>query len=271
MRPCRRSSPKPWMRAAGRRRPRQPSTLRVWRRARRPLQTPSTPPAPRPHPPPFPRCPAVTQVQVGAEGGYRAGATARSACWRPPVEHRRTITTAMGLGGPAPWRTSTPSTERPGVQRCVFMVKTWLHVCFFKIRSRPITWEISTVIIVVSIWVIRLWFLFSSSFDPLVPEIPASRPWTLTLTHFHFVQDSLAVPHIASICTAISVALAFVRCAAQRVSAPDASRDTSWPQRRGCQCAEVVAVSISWRGTCRDSRVSNSTTAEAFAAVADYF
>lgn len=35
---------------------------------------------------------------------------------------------------------------------------------FFKIRSRPITWEISTVKTVVSILVIRLWFLFSGLF-----------------------------------------------------------------------------------------------------------
>lgn len=113
MRPCLRSSPKPGTRAAGRTRPRLSSTLRGWRRARRPLLTPSTPPAPRPHPPRFPRCPAVTQVREGQQGGYRAGATARSACWRPPVERRRTITTPTGLGGPGQWRTSTPSTENP--------------------------------------------------------------------------------------------------------------------------------------------------------------
>lgn len=154
MRPCRRSSPKPGTRAAGPRRPRQSSTLRVWRRARRPLQTPSSPPAPRPRPPPFPRCPAVTQARAGEEGGYRAGATARSACWRPPVERRRTITTPTGLGGPAPWRTSTPSTEGPGV--CFYGENLITCLFFFKIRSRPITWEISTVKIVVSIWVIRL-------------------------------------------------------------------------------------------------------------------
>lgn len=111
MRPCLRSSPTPGRRAAGRRRPRLPSTLRGRRRARRPLPTPSTRPAPRPHPPPFPRSPAVTQVRVGREGGCRAGATARSACWRPPAGRRRTITTPTGPGGPGRWRTSTPSTE----------------------------------------------------------------------------------------------------------------------------------------------------------------
>lgn len=116
MRLCLRSSPKPGTQAAGRRRPRPPSTLRgrLWRRrAQRPLPTPSTPPAPRPPPPHCPRCPAVTQVREGQEGGCRAGATARSACWRPPAERRRTITTPTGLGGPGRWRTSTPSTEGP--------------------------------------------------------------------------------------------------------------------------------------------------------------
>lgn len=116
MYPCLRSSPKPGTRAAGRTRPRLLSTLRGWRRAWRPLLTPSAPPAPRPHPPRSPRCPAVTQVRAAPAGGYRAGAPARSACWRPPAERRRTITTPTGLGGPGRWRTSTPSTET--LSRC---------------------------------------------------------------------------------------------------------------------------------------------------------
>lgn len=75
--------------------------------------------------------------------------------------------------------------------------------------------------------------LASSCFDPLVPEIPVSRPWTRPPeTHFHFVL-SLRVPHSANICTAITAALALVRRVAQRFSAPDTSGDTSGPQRRG--------------------------------------
>lgn len=122
---------------------------------------------------------------------------------------------------------------------CVFMGQTWSHVCFF-LRSGQGQSRGRSVLLKLSYPFGSLGFdscsLASSCFDPLVPEIPVSRPWTRPPeTHIHFVQDSLAVPHSANICTAIT-ALAHVRCAAQRFSVPDASRDTSGPLRRGHRC-----------------------------------
>lgn len=108
---CLQSSPHPGMQAAGRTQPCQLSTLLASQRMQGPHLKALSPRAPPPHPPPFPHCPAVTQVPE--EVDYRAGATALSACWRPLVVHLRTITTLMGLGGPEQWRTSTLSTKWP--------------------------------------------------------------------------------------------------------------------------------------------------------------
>lgn len=123
MRLCLRSAPHPETRAAGPRRPSRLSTLRGSRPQLAPLPTPLSPPAPPPLPPPSPPCPAVTQVPQWVVGqaqqeeqqeeveGYRAGATAPSACLRLPVARPRTTTTPTGLVGREQWRTSTPSTK----------------------------------------------------------------------------------------------------------------------------------------------------------------
>lgn len=111
--------PTPGTQAAG---PMQPSHLSTRRGSQPqldPLPTALSPPAPPPLPLPSPPCPAATRVPqwgVGSEQqaeaeGYRAGATAPSACWRPPAVRPRTTTTPTGLVGRERWRTSTPSTK----------------------------------------------------------------------------------------------------------------------------------------------------------------
>lgn len=115
-----RSAPHPGTQSAGPTQPSQPSTRRGSRPQLAPRPTQLSPPAPPPLPSPSLPCLAATQVpqwgaglelQEGEGEGYRAGATAPSACWRPPVVRPRTTTTLMGLVGREQWRTSTPSTK----------------------------------------------------------------------------------------------------------------------------------------------------------------
>lgn len=111
---CLLSPPHPGMQAAGQIQCSQLCTLPVRQRPQGPLLMRHSPPAPLRHPPPAPPSPAVTQVLgEGWEEGYRAGATALNACWRPLVVHLRTTTTLMGPAGPELWRTSTLSTKWP--------------------------------------------------------------------------------------------------------------------------------------------------------------
>lgn len=96
------------MQAAGQIPPSLPSTLLGLPHLQGLLLRPHSPPARLHRPPPLPLSPAATQV-LGE--GYRVGATAPSAFWRPLLVRLRITTMLTETAGQEQWRTSIHSTE----------------------------------------------------------------------------------------------------------------------------------------------------------------